>query len=64
MKPPHELDPAFEDIATVDVRFQTAVDKAKKAFSEQDEFNQQNEGVVGPSPAQAARDAFLKSLLS
>ena len=37
---------------------------AKKAYAERVEFDKQNPEVRGPSPAQEARDAFLKSLLS
>lgn len=62
--PSHELDSVFEDINSIDGKIQPAIEAAKQAHAEQTKSNAENPGAVGPSPAQAARMAFLDSLKS
>lgn len=68
---PHKLDRAFErarvpaDITNAllnDPLFQQAVMDAFKAGSEAEAARQKNPKMVGPTPAQAARQAFLRTL--
>ena len=60
--PQHELDPVFEDMENIDQKLSIAVEKAKQAFAEQKTSHEESPGMVGPSPAQAARVAFIESL--
>ena len=68
MMAPHWLDDVFQNpdeatsaLAASD-RFKEAVAKAQAAFREGEEFQKKNPKVVGPSPAQKARVAFLEAL--
>jgi hypothetical protein len=66
MLPPHWLDKVFseidhcEDQLTGSSQFKTAISKAKTAYREAVEFQKANPNVVGASPAQKARQAFLE----
>ncbi len=68
MMPPHWLDDVFKSpdkavaTLTASVRFQEAVKKAQAAYDEGQEFHKKNPSVVGSSPAQKARVAFLEAL--
>lgn len=68
MMAPHWLDQVFESpdsaaktITEVD-RFKEAIAKAQAAFYEGQEFRKKNPKVMGGSPAQQARVAFLEAL--
>jgi hypothetical protein len=69
MLPPHWLDDVFADpgkaasaLAEHKV-FQAALAKAQQAFTEQQtRLAQASPGFLGPSPAQAARVAFIEAL--
>jgi hypothetical protein len=60
--PPHELDPVFQDIATAKERIVAACDAAADAHSKRRQELAKNPGLMTGSPAQAAREEFLKSL--
>ena len=68
MMPPHWLDDVFQapDKAAAALvatdRYKEAIAKAQAAFYEAQEFATKNPKVVGASPAQKARVAFLESL--
>jgi len=65
---PHWLDDIFEDPSAAAEKFSAhervaeAFEKAQKAFQSQKEAYEKNPQLVGPSPAQAARKAFLEAL--
>lgn len=74
--PPHPLDGAFEKSKTAkglleslgeDKEFKAALDEAVKAYKETaekiDAIRKAGMSYAGPSPAQAARTAFLRKLL-
>ena len=66
--PPHWLDDVFKTpekaVATLTVadRFKEAIEKAQAAYNEGQEFHKKNASVVGSSPSQKARVAFLEAL--
>lgn len=66
--PPHWLDKVFEtpEIAAEKLlrgqRVWKAFDEAKAAYERQKEALEENPKLIGASPAQAARQAFLESL--
>ena len=66
MLPPHWLDSFFENIVDCERKisesshFKQAISKAKSAHKEAVDFQKKNPGMVGPSPAQKARQAFLE----
>ena len=68
MLPPHWLDDVFKTpekavaTLTASVRFKEAVEKAQAAYKEGEEFHKNNPSVVGSSPTQKARVAFLEAL--
>ncbi len=68
MMAPHWLDDVFEspdkavETLLASGRFKAAVAKAHAAFLETEDLLKKNPEVVGTSPAQQARDAFLKAL--
>jgi hypothetical protein len=68
MMAPHWLDDVFESPDTAvqtllaSGRFKAAVAKAQAAFHEAQDFLKKNPGVVGGSPAQQARVAFLEAV--
>jgi hypothetical protein len=68
MMAPHWLDDVFQapdKAATALVatdRFKAAVAKAQAAYHEAEEFHKKNPKVVGGSPAQQARVAFLEAM--
>ncbi len=67
MLSPHWLDEVFvtpADVVTALTgasRFKEAVAKAQAAFYEAEDFLKKNPNVVGSSPAQQARVAFLEA---
>ena len=68
MMAPHWLDDVFEvpdkaveSLAAAD-RFKKAVAKAQAAFYAAQEDQKKNPGIVGGSPAQQARVAFLEAV--
>ncbi|MFM8933244.1 MAG: hypothetical protein ACKOS8_15360 [Gemmataceae bacterium] len=69
MLQPHWLDDLFAEPKKFPEKlinsggFKKAVEKAAKAFEESKEVAKKMPGVSGPSPEQAAREAFLNSLL-
>ncbi len=66
MLPPHWLDKIFNDIDDcenqlfVSSQFKDAISNAKKAYLETLEFQKTNPNAIGASPAQEAREVFLK----
>jgi len=66
MLPPHWLDSVFENIANCETKisenshFKEAISEAKSAHKEAVDFQKKNPGMIGPSPAQKARQAFLE----
>ncbi|HAH47938.1 hypothetical protein [Gimesia sp.] len=60
--PPHELDLVFEDIDTIDQKISVAIEEAKRSYTEQEGSIKESPGLAGPTPAQAARMAFIESL--
>lgn len=68
MLPPHWLDDVFQypDQAisklTASGRFKEAIARAQAAYYEREAFQKQNPQVVGGSPAQEARIAFLAAI--
>jgi hypothetical protein len=69
--PPTAIDKAFEKATTEkqlneallnDPTYQKAVREALKAKKEVEDLKRKNPQMVGPSPAQAARTAFLRVL--
>ena len=68
MMAPHWLDDVFQspDTATTTLlasdRFKEAVAKGQAAFYEGQEFHKKNPKVMGGSPAQQARVAFLEAM--
>jgi hypothetical protein len=68
MMAPHWLDDVFHrpENATASLnasdRFKEAIAKAQAAFYEAEEFRKKNPKVVGSSPAQQARVAFLEAV--
>ncbi len=68
MMAPHWLDDVFDvpknaaAALTATDRFKEAIAKAQAAFDEAQEFQKKNPDIVGGSPAQQARVAFLKAI--
>lgn len=68
MMAPHWLDDVFESPKTAvetlldSARFKAAIAKAQAAFYEAQDFLKKNPGVMGSSPAQQAREAFLEAM--
>ncbi len=68
MMAPHWLDDVFDvpenaaTALTATGRFKEALAKAQAAFYEAQEFQKNNPKLVGGSPAQQARVAFLKAI--
>lgn len=68
MLAPHWLDDVFQSpenaatALTATDRFKEAVAKAQAAFYEGQEFQKKNPKVMGGSPAQKARVAFLEAM--
>ena len=68
MMAPHWLDDVFQapDKAATELaardRFKEAVAKAQAAYYEAEEFHKKNPKVVGSTPAQQARVAFLEAM--
>lgn len=66
--PPHKLDDVFENIDTAETAFMADDDvkeafaKAKAEYYETKSTQDANPGIVGSSPSQAARAAFLQTL--
>lgn len=64
--PPHWIDKIFNNIDDCErqlifsSQFKDAISKAKKAYIETVELQKTNPNVIGASPAQEARLAFLK----
>jgi len=67
MQPPHWIDEIFENPQAVTAaithheRFLGAIAAGQAAFYETEEFLKKNPKVIGSSPPQAARNAFLDS---
>ncbi len=68
MLPPHWLDDVFtsidrcEDKLVGSSQFNSAIAQAKSAYQEAVVFQKANPKVVGASPAQKARQAFLEAI--